>query len=233
MHVTLTRLRTLAAAIAVWAMAAGAFGQTGGPGRIAPGLRMEFHGDGTMSLSASGVSTRDIFLEWARQCGCYVVNADRLPGTALATPLEFTRVAEGRVLESLLRQATGFVLTPRRTGRNGASSYETIYIVPSSQASSPATASAFPAFTPPSPVPLPSLGSPDEEVPPLQPLTPATRPDSPPDVPQRPAPPPPPRTASPGVSVPMVIVPITPVPSSQPQATPGTPTPSPSPRPGG
>lgn len=173
-------------------------------GRPARVLRLEFHHDGTMSLAAAGVSTRDIMAEWARQCGCYVVNADRLPGSPLPTQIEFTRTAENRVIESILRQATGFILTPRRPDRDGPSSYETVYVVASSQTTAVA-APAFQAFTP-APAPLPTTGSPDDEVPPIAPplgILPAPR--APADAPARPSTAaPPPRTTSPGVSVPVI-----------------------------
>jgi hypothetical protein len=68
------------------------------------------------------------------------------------------------VLKSLLREAAGYVVTPRRAGSLGPSNYETIYVVPTSvTTAAPSYAQERP--TPFRPVPLPSTGSPDDEIP--------------------------------------------------------------------
>jgi hypothetical protein len=122
-----------------------------------------------VNLAAQNVAVRDILAEWARQCGCFIVNADRLSGV-VSTPMQFTHARQSDVLGSLLRQAAGYVLTPRRNGEPGVSNYETIYILPSSNA-------VAGVYVPP-PVPaaapaLPTRGAPDDEIPPLTPLAPA------------------------------------------------------------
>jgi hypothetical protein len=137
-------------------------------------------------LVASQVTVREILAEWARQCGCYVVNADRLPGGPLPVPIQFDGVPQAKVLESLLRQASGYVLTPRRPGSAGPSDFETIYILPTSTAS--ASAAPFTGYAPPSAVPIATTGSPDDEIPPVTPLaqpSASTQPD--PVSPSRPA----------------------------------------------
>src|SRR5262245_35708893 len=109
-------------------------------------MRLVFETDGTVSLSAQNVTVREILAAWARQCGCYVVNADKLAGSPFTVPIEFSRAPQNKVLESLLRQAAGYVLTPRREGSTAASNYETIYILAtSSPTSSPG---AYSAYTP-------------------------------------------------------------------------------------
>jgi len=130
-------------------------------------LELSFQPDGRVNLSARNVTMREILVEWARQCGCYVVNAEKLPGGSLAVPLLFQRESQERVLESLLRQAAGFVLTPQRLGSLSRSDFETIYIL----ASSNAVANSFTPSTPVS-APLPTAGSPDDELPPVSPMMP-------------------------------------------------------------
>jgi hypothetical protein len=133
-------------------------------------LRLAFNIDGTVDLTAQNVSARDILAEWARLCGCHVVNAERLTGGAIMLPLQFERASQSAVLQSLLRQAAGYVLTPRRATSQSASNYETIFILPTS---SPTTA----AYVPPpasNSVMVPTRGVPDDELPPVVPIPNAT-----------------------------------------------------------
>ncbi|MCC7008738.1 MAG: hypothetical protein IT184_07970 [Acidobacteria bacterium] len=186
-------------------------------------LALEFAADGTVTLAANGVSVRDIIAEWRRLCGCHVVNGDRLSPAIVPVPLEFVHVPQARVLEALLRQATGYALTPRRAGHAGVSQFETIYIVASSQTSA---VGAPPPFTPvvrPAPI-IPTPGSPDDEIPPVQPGLPPR-----PSEMEPPATEPPAAASRPaGVSVPAVIVPIGPSRGGAPATpAPGLPTPMP------
>jgi hypothetical protein len=128
-------------------------------------LQLSFDADGRVNLAARDVTVREILAEWARQCGCYVLNAERLPGGPLATPIQFEHASQQAVLESLLRSAAGYALTPKRAGSRGVSNFETIYIV---AVSSPVSA----AYTPPPVAPAPMMamptpGSPDDEIPPV------------------------------------------------------------------
>lgn len=140
--------------------AGAASAQTAAPG--ARNLQLTFHADGTVSLAAANVTVREILAEWARQCGCYVVNGDKMTGGPLAVPVQFEKDSQKKVLESLLRQAAGYVLTPKREGSATISNYETVYILATS---SPVGG----AYVPPPPVaaqvPLPTMGNPDEEIP--------------------------------------------------------------------
>src|SRR5690606_4451683 len=104
------------------------------------------HGDGTVTLGAQNVSPREILLEWQRQCGCEVINADRMPGGAIMLPLQFDRADQRVVLQSLLRQAAGYVLTPKAPGSTTASDFGAIYILATSSTSAGAT------YVPPPPV---------------------------------------------------------------------------------
>jgi hypothetical protein len=117
--------------------------------------------------------------EWARQCGCFVVNADKLTGPPFATPILFEQQPQEVVLSSLLRQAAGYSLTPLRPGSKSVSKYEVIYVLATS------SASALPSYgtTSPIAVPLSTPGSVDDEIPPVTPQAPQT-----PAVPQPPRP---------------------------------------------
>jgi hypothetical protein len=206
-------------------------------------LQLAFDADGTVTLSAKGVSVRDILAEWARQCGCLVVNADKLAGPAAPVPVEFAHAPQGAVLESLLRPAAGYLLTPRRPGSTGVSQYETIYILAaSSGVAGPPAAYAPPSYAAPAPISTP--GSPDDEIPPVG-ILPPIRGDQPiPNLPAQqpaaarapagpnpnPTPNPQPGLPLPGGIMASPIVPITTVP-----APPGPPagqsSPPPAPRP--
>lgn len=189
-------------------------------GQFTPGreLKLSFNPDGTVDLVARNVTTRDILMEWARQCQCHVVNAEQVVGGAIMLPLLFEDARQSDVLQSLLKSAAGYVLTPQRPGARSASNYETIYIL----ATSNPTAGGF---VPPPPasaaVPPPTVGSPEDELPPVLPVPtlparPAAAPGAaPPAPPAAPANPFGSRTSSPFGSV-------TPAP---PAAQPGTTTP--------
>lgn len=129
-------------------------------------LQLSFNADGTINLAAQNVTVRDILAEWARQCQCHVVNAEQLSGGVIMMPLQFERATQSAVLGSLLRQAAGYVLTPKRAGSPGGSNYETIFILATSNPV------AGPYIPPPVTVPslLPTTGSPDDELPPVVPI---------------------------------------------------------------
>jgi hypothetical protein len=213
--------------------------QAGDPGRV---LQLTFEPDGRVSLSAKGVTIREILAEWARQCGCYVVNGDKMMGGPLEIPLLFEHQSQATVLESLLRQAAGFVLTPQRAGVTSKSNFETIYIVATSM---PSASSYVPSQAAPS-YGVSTPGGPDDEIPPVTPTAPGAALAQPPTASAPPTPtssaplppgmapssypttstPAPPPPGTPGTFVP--IVPVTSGPA-QPQAgAPGTVAPAPS-----
>jgi hypothetical protein len=194
-------------------------------------LQLAFNADGTVNLDARNVSVRDILVEWARQCQCHVVNAEGLTGGAIMLPLQFENATQARVLESLLRQAAGYVLTPKLAGVQSASNYDTIYILPTSH---PVAGAYVP---PPSTSALtPAFGSPDDELPPVTPIPiqePAAAPAPQPGMSSNPFGS---RSTSPFVSitpVPGSTAPgaVTPAPGMAPQPQPGA-VPSPPPAPG-
>jgi hypothetical protein len=152
----------------ILAMAIGATPLTASAQMPSRELKLSFEPDGTVSLSASAVSVREVLLEWARLCGCLIANAHNLTGS-LDVPVRFDHAPQGTVLASLLRKSAGYVLTPRTPGMTGPSEFETVYVL----ATSNAIATAAPAYTPPSPVPYPPVvppptaGSPSDELPPV------------------------------------------------------------------
>jgi hypothetical protein len=242
------RISLVVAVLSGFVFAPAAFGQVPaappfGQPAATPTLKLVFEADGTVSLSAQNVTVREILAAWARQCGCYVVNGDKLAGSPIAVPIEFTNAPQNRVLESLLRQAAGYVLTPRRAGSAAASHYETIYILATSNPTS--APSGYSAYTPPTAVPLVTPGSPEDELPPLVPqprVVPTPQMPQSPPLPGQPVNQPPGQPANqpagqppanrPGVGVPApaIIVPIgpaapattTPAPGTAPPTPPGT-----------
>lgn len=150
-----------------------------------PVLQLSFDADGRVTLTAHHVTARDILAEWARQCGCLVVNAARLNSAPLAVPVHFEQAEQSRVLESLLREAAGYVLTPKRAGSQSASDYETIYILATTNPVPAAYVPQPPPGVPMGPQP-PTTGSPDDELPPVTPGMPMAEPQAP----QAPEPPP-------------------------------------------
>lgn len=177
-------------------------------------LQLTFEADGTVSLEAASVSTREVLLEWARLCGCVIVNAQNLQGT-IDVPVSFQHKPQQMVLASLLRKASGYALTPRRPNMTGPSDFGTIYVLPTSQATPSAAYSVSqPTYTP---VPPPTPGTPADEIPPITPL-----PTLPPQIPAAaPAPSPtPPASSLPGT--PSRFVPIVPITSTGAPSTPNT-----------
>ena len=155
-------------------------------------LQISFEGS-NVSLVAQNVTVREILMEWSRLSGCVFVNADRLMGGPIAVPFQFEKQPQRVVLEALLRGAAGIIATPRRAGVAGATDYEVVYIL----ATSNPTASAYSGM---SNVQAPII---NEEIPPI----PAIREE------QQPAQPPP--ANKPTIGGPVYIQPIV----SQPTTT--------------
>lgn len=181
-----THYRRTMAAGAAWLVLASA-GIAAAQAPAARAVALSFDADGRVNLAAQNVPVRDVLAEWARQCGCFIVNADRLPGV-IDVPVEFAHAAQSDVLASLLRQAAGYVLTPKRSGDRGISNYETIYIVPTSN---PVASAYVPPPVPPAGANLPTRGAPDDEIPPVTPIA------APGTVPEPPVPAPTPASSNP------------------------------------
>ena len=72
------------------------------------------------------------------------------------------------VLEALLRQAAGVILTPKRAGTAGPSQFETIYVLATSNPTTGGFSSAYnPVSTPPYQSNISSPGNPADEIPPV------------------------------------------------------------------
>jgi hypothetical protein len=187
-----------------------------------PKVKITFEEGGFVTLVSNGANVREILAEWSRQGGSTFVNSERLVGTPLT--LQFTHQPEKDVMASLLRQAAGFVLGPRRAGTIGASRFEVVYILPTSNPSAggytpaPATPYQQPQYS--------TVGAPDDEIPPVGRGVP---PPPPPGAGAAGAPPPGPQpapgyqpatAAGSGVAVPVIAIP---------PVTSGPPTPTPTP----
>lgn len=127
-----------------------------------PKVQIKFEEGGLVSLVANGATVREILAEWSRQGGSIFVNGERLGGAPLT--LEFTHQPEKDVVASILRQAAGYVLGPRRAGTVGASSFEVVYILPTSN---PVAGAYAPPATSPYQQQFSTPGAPDDELPPV------------------------------------------------------------------
>jgi hypothetical protein len=135
------------------------------PAPVAPKVDLTFEPGGTVTLSASGVTVRDVLAEWTRKGGTPFVGAERLPATPIT--VQFEHRPESEVIASLLRGASGFVIGPRRAGATGASAFDVVYVLATSTASAATFSPSAPAYTPPQQISTP--GSPDMEIPPVGP----------------------------------------------------------------
>jgi hypothetical protein len=96
--------------------------------------------DGKVRLRAQSVSVSQILAEWARRGRTTIVNGERVPGPAVT--IELQDVSEQTALDVLLRGVSGYLVAPRETSVAGASSFDRIYILPTS--SRPTNAAALP-----------------------------------------------------------------------------------------
>lgn len=106
-----------------------------------PSLGLQFQ-NGTVSLRAQNVAVRQILAEWARVGGTRIVDGDRVSGGPVS--LELTNVPEQQALDIVLRGVAGYMLAPRASASTGASVFDRILILPSSNA--PRAATPPPAF---------------------------------------------------------------------------------------
>ena len=120
--------------------------------------------NGRVTLIAQDVTVRQILAEWARVGETRIENGDKMLGPPVT--LELRDVSESEAIETVLRSAAGYMVAPRAAGRAGASSYDRIVILATSQppaVSAPLTAPtpltppllAPPLFVPPAPPVLP------------------------------------------------------------------------------
>ena len=89
---------------------------------------------GRVTLYAQNVSIPQILAEWARISGARIVNGERVTGGAVT--LELVDVPEREVLDILLRRVSGYIIAPRPAGSPGTSTFDPIFIMPTSSAAS-------------------------------------------------------------------------------------------------
>ena len=194
-----------------------------------PKIQLTFEDGGKVSLVANGATLREILAEWSRKGGTPFVGAERLSGGPLV--LQYDHRPETEVVGSLLRSASGVIISPRLEASVGASQIGVVYVLATSNASAATPSYSTPTYSAPPPQ-VSSQGSPDQEVAPIggpgragQP--PAQQQQAPP-----PAPTPAPRPAGmSGVAVPVIGYPS--VTTTAPPPTPPTPPPTTTGRGGG
>ena len=180
-----------------------------------PRVQVTFEPGGLVTVIANGASAREVLNEWGRQGGSKFVNAERLNTTPLT--LEYRSQPEAEVMGSILRGASGFLLGPRRDGHAGASSFELVYILPTSNPSGGAYVP--PPAAPPQPQ-MTTQGAPDDEIPPVQGRGTVPAPGAAPPPGPQPAPADPARPAgSTTTSVVVPVVPVVPVATTPPPTT--------------
>jgi hypothetical protein len=105
-------------------------------------VKLEIH-DGRVTLDAKDATVREILTEWARVGQARVMNAERVPGSAITILL--TDVPEQQALETVLRSVAGFVAVPRAVAQGNTSVFDRIMVMPASRpAVIPVSASANP-----------------------------------------------------------------------------------------
>ena len=116
----------------------------------AQGVTLEFQDGGKVRLTAQNVSVSQILAEWARRGRTTIVNGERVPGPPVT--LELQNVSEQEALDIVLRGVSGYLVAARDTAISGASTFDRIYIVPTS--SRPTTAAAVAPQQPQPAVPV-------------------------------------------------------------------------------
>ncbi|MGH9371370.1 MAG: hypothetical protein ACRD15_07560 [Vicinamibacterales bacterium] len=86
--------------------------------------------DGRATVIAKDVPLRQILAEWARVGDTRIVNAEKLTGGPIS--LELVDMPEKDVLDTLLRSAAGYLTGPRPVGAAGASLYDRVMILATS-----------------------------------------------------------------------------------------------------
>lgn len=86
--------------------------------------------DGQVTLVATAATVSEILEAWARVGQTRVVNGDRIPGAPVT--LQLTDVPEAEALDIVLRAAAGYLAAPRAAGAAGASRFDRIIVMPTS-----------------------------------------------------------------------------------------------------
>jgi hypothetical protein len=110
----------------------------GATSAAAQGVTLEFQDGGKVRLTAQNVSVSQILAEWARRGRTTIVNGERVAGAPVT--LELQNVTEQEALEVVLRNVSGYLVAAREAPVSGASTFDRIYILPTS--SRPTTAAS-------------------------------------------------------------------------------------------
>jgi hypothetical protein len=185
--------------------------------------------EGKVTIVAENVTLAEILAEWTRKGGSRFEISGRLPATPMMLT-EFKDQPEGDVLRTLLREAPGYGAQMRTAGP-GASTIQTAFILAARTTTATSSASApisQPLQQSPSPVAAPRMiqGSPDDEIPPVRPLTPDMNPSGNPSTPAN-------GPASPAANPNLRVGPGGTVTSTVPGVVIPGPTPTPAPKPAG
>jgi hypothetical protein len=107
--------------------------------------------DGRVTLSAKNATIREILTEWARVGQTRIVNVERVTGAPLT--LELVNVPEAQALDTVLRSVSGYLAAPRAARVEDASTYDRIFLLPTSTGTparpAPTAVSTAPVFMPP------------------------------------------------------------------------------------
>ena len=131
----------------------------GATSAAAQGVTLEFQ-DGKVRLNAQNVPVSQILSEWSRRGRTTIVNGERVPGPPVT--LELQDVSEQQALDIVLRNVSGYLVAARETAIDGASTFDRIYILPTS--SRPTTAASTSA-----PQAIQVQDEVDDELPPTSP----------------------------------------------------------------
>ncbi len=129
--------------------------------------RAEVHltiADGRVTISAKDATIRQILAEWARVGQTRFVNAERVSGAPLS--IELTDIPEAQALDTILRSVSGYLAAPRAVPSATASTYDRVFLLPTSTAAARASAGppqAQPGFNPPPAFTPPPQDDPDDD----------------------------------------------------------------------
>ena len=128
---------------------------TGAPILAADDLELSFR-DGRVTVSATDVPVRTILQEWSRIGETEFVDADKLTGRPVR--LQLVDVPEATALRVLLRQAAGYVASPRVDRTPDGSRFDRVLVMATSRR--PASNSYTPAVGSSAPGPIPAQRAP-------------------------------------------------------------------------
>ncbi len=128
----------------------------------AQSVKLEFEG-GKVNLQAQSATVRQILNEWGRLGRTQIVNGDRVAGAPVT--LELVGVYEREALEILLRGVSGYLVSPRASASSGASGFDRILILPTSNAPrvTPPGGQAFAPRAVPAPIRPPAVRPQDDD----------------------------------------------------------------------